>query len=388
MAYNDTGSNAVGFNIDGVVSDGGATLSTASATTTETTSATESGTITGVGTTSSTETAKATESGAIDVVGTVKLNLTGGYQQAYNNTPYNKANTSASATESGTTTAEVTLSATDLRTALETGTFTTTATFDATELRVAPESGTLTGAVTLSTTELREAIDAGTITTTATVSLSPTGGYQQGYNTVAYNKKDSGAFADEFGRVLSSANFDVVDSGEATESGTVTAVATPTTTETASATESGTVTVNATLAAVERAGAVYQRIFTRDVDLSFTKSLIVEFDEDKRMTEIQEVDDTLSDETRVLEFTAQEDGSTKDISGGKISWSLADNSDVLLSDDDPEVSTSIVDGTNGRFDVTIDGFDVDPGGYRQRVEVVDTQGKVTRSNGPYRIREF
>jgi len=140
------------------------------------------------------------------------------------------------------------------------------------------------------------------------------------------------------------------------------------------------------------------RTHARTVDLSITNSLTtnlsiktqrtIQFDNTKAMTEIVGVTDTVEGETRVLEFTAEDENGVKDITGATIEWSLVDGETVTLQTSDSEVSVSIVDASNGRFDVTIDPFDVSAGGYTQRISVEDSSGNIARSVGPYRIKEF
>lgn len=93
------------------------------------------------------------------------------------------------------------------------------------------------------------------------------------------------------------------------------------------------------------------------------------------------VDHYIAGESLTQEFTVEEDGSAKDISGAEIEWSLlpnrgADAADAELDDSDSGVSASIVDAANGRVDVAIDQ-DVTTGlggdRYWQRL-VVDDSG--------------
>ena len=262
------------------------------------------------------------------------------------------------------------------------------------------ETGGLTATGATSGTDTSLATELGTTTSQGLVSLINADGYNtSGYNASSYNDESGEiAFAFEAGATNAESVLNGEETGTSVETGTVTATGVLSTTDVGFAIESGLISGAATLNATESTIPPVVRIYIRDaffdiaesleLNQTFTLSRIIEFTESNTMTEIDEIDDTITNESRRLEFTAKEDGSVKDLTGATISWSLANDSGVVLDDSDSEIDITIIDAQNGRFNVEIDTFDTGAGVYRQRVEIEDSQGRITRSNGVYRLQEF
>jgi len=262
------------------------------------------------------------------------------------------------------------------------------------------ESGGLVATGEVSTTDTSLSIESGTITSQGVVSLISSNGYNgTGYNADGYNATSGEiAFAFESGTINSDGQLNAVETSRATERGEITAEGALSITDIAFAFESGLIESTGLLSATTDAipavvrtyvrDALFDIAYTLDLNTTFTLSRIIEFTESNTMTEIPEIDDTITNETRRLEFTAKEDGNVKDITGASISWSLAERDNIVLSDADPEVDITIIDAQNGRFNVEVDTFDVGAGVYRQRVEIEGNQGQISRSNGVYRLQEF
>jgi len=272
------------------------------------------------------------DGGATSASGTPQLGATSHYNgTAYNSGSYNdEGGELAFAFEGGETGGKGTLNVLENGIAFDVGAISATGSFETVEIGFAFEDGDISGIGELDTTETSIAIAAGAVDATGTFAATDI------------------SFAFEDGETQAVGDFDITE---------------------------------------QRIDFVF-RTHTRDVDLSFKLQRDFEFSEDKTMTEITEIEDTITNETRKLEFTAKEDGNKKDISGADIKWSLADNNGVVLDESDPEVSITIVDALSGRFDVGVDTIDADAGVYRQRVELTDGKGRVTRSTGTYRLKPF
>lgn len=94
---------------------------------------------------------------------------------------------------------------------------------------------------------------------------------------------------------------------------------------------------------------------------------------------ISNIDHYWESETLHLPFSVEAgDGTAKDLTGATINWQLQDYGDqVILSDDDTGVSTTIVDAGAGTFRVEIDADVTDGLGNRtfdERITVVDADG--------------
>ena len=253
---------------------------------------------------------------------------------------------------------------------LEAGTTTSTGSLDGTETGVGVEAGTTTALGALDTQETTLALESGTTTAVGEIVVFRLNGYNDSsYNASTYNTS-GGEIALGF------------ETGETTSTGSLSGV------DVSLAFEDGRTQATGALNAIDQRIDFVFRTHTRDVDLSFRLQRDFEFTESTTMTEIEEIVDTITNETRKLEFTAKEDGSKKDISGATIEWSLADSDGVVLDDSDSEVTITIQDALNGRFDVDVDTIDAPAGVYRQRVELTDGKGRVTRSTGTYRLKPF
>lgn len=98
-------------------------------------------------------------------------------------------------------------------------------------------------------------------------------------------------------------------------------------------------------------------------------------------------------ESVTWEYTIEEDGSAKDLSGASLSYYLLNNrgdanSDAVKDDGDSGVSVAFTsDGSDGRVDVTIDQGVTDGlnGTYWQRLEVDDTGTGLQKWSGPFPI---
>ena len=94
---------------------------------------------------------------------------------------------------------------------------------------------------------------------------------------------------------------------------------------------------------------------------------------------ISDIDHYWESETLHLPFVVETgDGTAKDLTGTTIHWQLQDYSgQVVLSDDDTGVSTTIVDAASGAFRVEIDADVTDGLGnrsYDERTTVIDDAG--------------
>ena len=289
---------------------------------------------------------------------------------AYNDAAYNELACNVNRVfESGSVDSTATLTSSELTLAIETGTTTATGTLNGEEISVALENGTTTATATLNGIEIGQAAESGTVGGVGSLSIIERG------------------VASESGQVIATGELTATDGIVVFESGTTTSTAAFDVLDKVGVLESGTITATGTVTGVERlAGGV--RIHTRDVDLSFRVQREFTFNENKTMTEIQAIDDTITNETRILEFTATENGSARSLTDPEIEWSLKDKSGVVLDTSDSEVTVTVIDADNGRFNVTVDTIDAPAGVYTQRVELTDVNGRVTRSTGTYRLREF
>lgn len=101
----------------------------------------------------------------------------------------------------------------------------------------------------------------------------------------------------------------------------------------------------------------------------------------------------VEDESVTWEYTVEEDGSAKDIGGATLEWYLlpdkhSDTADAELDHTDSGIDVSLTsDGSDGRFDVTIDqDVTTDLAGYHwQRVIVDDTGSGKQIWGGPFPI---
>jgi len=273
---------------------------------------------------------------------------------------------------------------------LEAGTTTSTGSLDGTETGVGVEAGTTTALGALDTQETTLALESGTTTAVGEIVVFRLNGYNDSsYNASTYNTSGGEiALGFETGETTSTGSLSGTETTLAIDAGTVAATGSFDTVDVSLAFEDGRTQATGALNAIDQRIDFVFRTHTRDVDLSFRLQRDFEFTENTTMTEIEEIVDTITNETRKLEFTAKEDGSKKDISGATIEWSLADSDGVVLDDSDPEVTITIQDALNGRFDVDVDTIDAPAGVYRQRVELTDGKGRVTRSTGTYRLKPF
>lgn len=107
--------------------------------------------------------------------------------------------------------------------------------------------------------------------------------------------------------------------------------------------------------------------------------------------EITQDDHYTENESARWEFTVEEDGSAKDISGASIEWYLLHDDDDDLGDaaydhDTTGITASLTtDGTDGRVDVVIDQ-DVIAEDYYWQVLVVDDTGPGKQKwSGPFPV---
>lgn len=99
-------------------------------------------------------------------------------------------------------------------------------------------------------------------------------------------------------------------------------------------------------------------------------------------------------ESVTWEYTIEQDGSVKDLSGFTVEWYLvpaqgADNSEAKLSTDDSGVSATVVDAANGRVDLTINrGVTDDLAGNLWQRLVLDDSGSGRQIwAGPFPVHE-
>lgn len=105
---------------------------------------------------------------------------------------------------------------------------------------------------------------------------------------------------------------------------------------------------------------------------------------------ITQDDHYTENESARWEFTIEEDGSAKDITGASIEWYLLHDDDDALTDaaydhDTTGIAASIVTAADGRVDVVIEQ-DIVAEGYYWQVLVVDDSGSGKQKwSGPFPV---